>query len=122
MPPRWPDPAAQSEIAARAGSRGAADAQPRMTGASPSGGSSVRTTVLVYAGNDIDVIPSAHDIEAFEPQLPIGRAFSGLEIVFMAVPRADELNLRGGEFLSLPVAVGGTTSLCMIMPSQAGPP
>src|SRR3954464_15570872 len=57
------------------------------------------------SGDDIDVLSALHDLVAFQPQPPVGRTFAGLEIVFVAVPWADEVHLVG-ESLPVPGSVG----------------
>src|ERR1043166_5131949 len=58
------------------------------------------------SGNDIDVLAAPHDLERLELETPVRRAFAGRDVVFVAVPRADEMRLGLGEALAVPGAVG----------------
>src|SRR6185312_4197548 len=60
----------------------------------------------VSACNDIDILPAPDHVEAFQLQAAVRRAFTGLEIVIVAVPRAHEMNFILGETLALPGPVG----------------
>src|SRR5215471_15423810 len=59
----------------------------------------------VSSCDDIDVLPAPDDVEAFEFQASIGGALAGFQVVFIAVPRADEMDVRLREFLPDPSAV-----------------
>src|SRR5262245_56740856 len=56
--------------------------------------------------DDINVLPAPHDVEALELQASIRGAFAGGEIIFVAMPGADEMNFFGCKFLTEPGAVG----------------
>src|ERR1700732_61363 len=58
------------------------------------------------SGNDIDVLAAPHHRKRLELQPPVRRAFAGHDVVFVAVPGADEMRLGLGEPLPVPGAVG----------------
>src|SRR5262245_36385326 len=61
---------------------------------------------VASACHDINILPASYDLETFESQTSIRGAFARLEIVFVSMPRADEMDLVNGKFLSQPAAVG----------------
>src|SRR5260221_7768713 len=65
------------------------------------GGSMVRPS-----GQDIKVGAAAHNLERAEAQAAIARAFAGLDVVFIAVPWANEMRFVGGKGLAEPGLVG----------------
>src|ERR1700736_1365067 len=71
-------------------------------------------SLIASAGEDIDVFPAPHDVEGFEPQPPVGRALAGLQVVFVAMPGADEMNLVRREFLAMPASVGTENVLDLV--------
>src|SRR5580704_2740791 len=46
-------------------------------------------------GHDVDFVATPHHLESLQLQLGIAHAMAGLEVVFVAVPRADEVHLVG---------------------------
>src|SRR5437588_7172948 len=66
------------------------------------------------SGNDIDVLAAAHDRKRFELEPPVRRAFAGRDVVFVAVPRTDEMRLGRGEALAMPSAVGAEHVLDLV--------
>src|SRR6266852_2317637 len=56
--------------------------------------------------DDIDVLAAAEHLKGLEAQPPVRRALAGLEVVLVAVPRADEVHLVGREPVPVPGAVG----------------
>src|SRR5262249_28790078 len=58
------------------------------------------------SGNDINVLAAPHYREGFELEPPVRRAFAGCDVVFVAVPRADEMRLGLREAVTVPGAVG----------------
>src|SRR5262249_44545605 len=60
----------------------------------------------ISACDDIDVLPTPHDFQVFLLQLAIGNAFTCLEIIFVAMPWADEVNFVVGKSLPHPAAIG----------------
>ncbi len=67
--------------------------------------------------------PRSHHLEFLQLQLAVADAAAGLELVFVAVPRTDEVHLVG-EGLALIGAVRAdhVDHLVDQQPSQAGPP
>src|SRR5262245_43643038 len=61
---------------------------------------------LSSSGDDKNVVAAPHDVEFLQLEPPVADAFAGLELVLVAVPRADEMYLVG-EDLPLIGAVGG---------------
>src|SRR5262249_57620923 len=55
--------------------------------------------------DDENVVAAPHDVEFLQLEPPVADAFAGLELVLVAVPRADEMHLVG-EDLPLIGAVG----------------
>src|SRR5262249_39556070 len=47
------------------------------------------------SGNDVKVFAALHDIKALELEAAVADAFTGFQVVFVAVPGADEMNLIG---------------------------
>src|SRR6516225_4382857 len=45
--------------------------------------------------DDEDIFAAPNDVELFQSQPPVADAFAGLQLVFITVPRADEMNLVG---------------------------
>src|SRR5262245_9639737 len=43
--------------------------------------------------DDEDIVAAPDDVELFQPQPSVADAFAGLQLVFITVPRADEMNL-----------------------------
>src|SRR5215472_15911477 len=43
--------------------------------------------------DDEDIFAATNDVELFQPQPPVADAFAGLQLVFITVPRADEMDL-----------------------------
>src|ERR1043166_2643576 len=58
------------------------------------------------SGNDIDVLAAAHDRKRFELESPVRRAFAGGDVVFVTMPRADEVRFGRREALAVPGAIG----------------
>src|SRR5262245_17495371 len=58
------------------------------------------------AGDDVEIGAATHDLIRFQPQRAIAGAFAGLDVVFVAVPGADEVRLVGGELLAEPDLMG----------------
>src|SRR5256885_751278 len=54
------------------------------------------------AGDDVEIGAAAHDLIGFEPQRAVAGTLAGLDVVFVAVPGADEMRLVGGESLAEP--------------------
>ena len=48
---------------------------------------------LVSVRDDIDVLSAPNDVEAFQLQAVVGGAFARLEVIFVTVPGADEMDL-----------------------------
>src|SRR6516162_2530100 len=47
----------------------------------------------VFLNDDEDIVAAPNDVELFQSQPPVADAFPGLQLVFITVPRADEMNL-----------------------------
>src|SRR6516225_4067816 len=45
--------------------------------------------------DDEDIFAAPNDVELFQSQPPVADAFAGLQLVFITVPGADEMNLVG---------------------------
>src|ERR1700742_4522531 len=60
------------------------------TGASACGAGCARVFVTAALRDDIDVVPLLHHLVAAQLELAVGDALAGLDVVFIAVPRADE--------------------------------
>src|ERR1700751_2409219 len=74
---------------------------------SPSEAIRSRARVMVAAsGDDIDVLAAAYHVKRLELEPPVGRAFAGRDVVFVAVPRAHEVRFGVGESVPVPGAVG----------------
>src|SRR5215472_13420274 len=43
--------------------------------------------------DDEDIFAATNDVELFQSQPPVADAFAGLQLVFITVPRADEMDL-----------------------------
>src|SRR6516162_5364534 len=83
--------------------------------ASPSDTIRSRARVIVTAsGDDIDVLAPAHHVERLELEMPVGHAFAGRDVVFVAVPRAHEVCLGVGEFVPMPGTVGAEHVLDLV--------
>src|ERR1700733_14479837 len=54
-----------------------------------------RFLAVLALSHDVDVVAAPHDVESLQLQLGIAHALAGLEIVFVAVPRADKMHLVG---------------------------
>src|SRR5262249_60790679 len=63
------------------------------------------TCTVVSACDDIYVLPAPDHFEAFQPQVRAGGAFTGREIVFIAMPGADEVHFIAGKLLPDPAAI-----------------
>ena len=50
---------------------------------------------------DVNVVAAADDLVGLQAQPPVGGAFAGLDVVFVAVPGADEIDPVLREFLAL---------------------
>src|SRR5262249_28736307 len=51
------------------------------------------TPLLYFLSNDENIVTAADDLELLQLQPPVADAFAGLELVFVAVPRADEMHV-----------------------------
>src|SRR5262249_56174989 len=51
--------------------------------------------------DDIHLVSLLHDLVAAQLELSVGDAFAGLDVVFVAVPRADEMRFGVGEIETL---------------------
>src|SRR5262245_42266107 len=51
------------------------------------------TRLLPFLNDDQDIVAAPDDVELFQPQPSVADAFAGLQLVFITVPRADEMNL-----------------------------
>src|ERR1700722_15577415 len=80
------------------------------TGAAACGADFARVFVPFLAvaalRDDIDLIPLLHHLVAAQLELAVGDAFAGLDVVLVAVPRADEVRLGVGEIHALRGLVG----------------
>src|ERR1700704_4423236 len=56
--------------------------------------------------DDIDLVSLLHHLVAPQLELAVGDAFAGLDVVLVAVPRADEMRLGVGEVEPLRGPVG----------------
>src|SRR5437588_9214480 len=61
---------------------------------------------IVSACDDIDILPTPDDFEAFQLEISVGGAFTGLEVVFVPMPWADEVHFIAGKLLAKPAAIG----------------
>src|SRR5476649_2200167 len=64
--------------------------------------------------NDIDILPAPEHRKAFQFQLTVGGAFAGFQIVFVAMPRADEMNFISRKLLPAPGPVGSNHILDLV--------
>src|SRR5215470_3260683 len=55
--------------------------------------------------DDIDVLSAPNHVEPFQLQAPVGSTFAGREIIFVAVPGADEMHFIAGKLLPEPAAI-----------------
>src|SRR5262245_29484072 len=85
--PAWSDGGATAGRAAALGRR-----DPLVTGALAS--DLLATAVL---GDDIHVVSLLHDLVLAQLETPVADELAGLEVVFVAVPGADEMHLAVGE-------------------------
>src|SRR6185312_4395764 len=69
---------------------------------------------IASACNDIDVLPAPDDTETLQFQIFVGHALTGPEIVLVAVPWADKMDLIVREFLADPAAVGADDILDLV--------
>src|SRR3954447_1948636 len=60
---------------------------------------------LSSAGDDEEIGTAAHDLIGFQAQRAVACAFARFDVVFVAVPGADEVRLVGGELLPEPSLV-----------------
>src|ERR1700751_3591465 len=82
---------------------------------SPSEAIRSRACVMVAAsGDDIDVLAAADDVKRLELEPPVGRAFAGRDVVFVAMPRANEMRLGVRKFVPVPGAVGAEHVLDLV--------
>src|SRR5215469_3339994 len=51
------------------------------------------TRLVPFLNDDEDIVAAPNDVELFQPQPPVADAFAGLQLVFIAVPWADEMDL-----------------------------
>src|SRR5262245_30938694 len=51
------------------------------------------TRLVPFLNDDEDIVAAPDDVELFQPQPPVADAFAGLQLVFITVPRADEMDL-----------------------------
>src|SRR6202522_4062280 len=54
-----------------------------------------RFLAVLALSHYVDVVAAPHDVESLQLHLGIAHALAGLEIVFVAVPRADKMHLVG---------------------------
>src|SRR5262245_19347313 len=66
----------------------------------------LRVFAVALLRDDIDVVSPLHDLVAAQLELAVGDAFAGLDVVLVAVPRADEVRLGVGEVEALRGLVG----------------
>src|SRR5947209_8401757 len=59
----------------------------------------------MLVGDDVELFAALHDRIRLQAQFAVSRALAGLDVVFVAVPRAHEMRLVGGEFLAEPALV-----------------
>src|ERR1700742_3410934 len=67
----------------------------------------------VLARDDIDVLPAPHDVEALQLQAAVADTGAGFEIVFVAMPGADEMHILA-EALAVPGAIGAEHVLDLV--------
>src|SRR6516164_9159473 len=53
------------------------------------------TRLVPFLNDDEDIVAAPDDVELFQSQPPVADAFAGLQLVFITVPRGDEMNLVG---------------------------
>src|SRR6516164_4276278 len=51
------------------------------------------TRLVPFLNDDEDIVAAPDDVELFQPQPPVADAFAGLQLVFITVPRANEMDL-----------------------------
>src|SRR6516164_3367493 len=51
------------------------------------------TRLVPFLNDDEDIVAAPDDVELFQSQPPVADAFAGLQLVFITVPRADEMDL-----------------------------
>src|SRR5689334_9105696 len=66
----------------------------------------LRVFAVALLRDDIHVVSPLHDLVAAQLELAVGDAFAGLDVVLVAVPRADEVRLGVGEVEALRGLVG----------------
>src|SRR4051794_14348958 len=59
--------------------------------------SGIRYSLVAASDDNIDVLPLLDDLVAAQLELAVGGAFAGLEVVFVAVPRAHEMGVLLGK-------------------------
>src|ERR1700736_6325832 len=64
------------------------------------------TLTAAVLRDDIDLVSLLHHLVAAQLELAVGHAFAGLDVVFVAVPRAHEVRLGVGEVEALGGLVG----------------
>src|SRR4029077_3601060 len=58
--------------------------------------------IWTLAGDDVEIGAASHDLIGLQAQRAFACAFAVLDVVFVAVPGADEVRLVGGELLPEP--------------------
>src|SRR5262245_40540763 len=66
----------------------------------------LRVLAVALLRDDINVVSPLHDLVAAQLELAVGDALAGLDVVLVAVPRADEVRLGVGEVHALRGLVG----------------
>src|SRR5262245_51613364 len=74
--------------------------------AGAAGAAGLRVFAVAALRDDINVVSPLHDLVAAQLELAVGDAFAGLDVVLVAVPRADEVRLGVGEVEALRGLVG----------------
>src|SRR5262249_36919193 len=98
--------AASCSAAAAVDDAGWAAAGARARAAGLAGCAGLRAFAVAALRDDIHVVSPLHDLVAAQLELAVGHALAGLDVVLVAVPRADEVRLGVGEIHALRGLVG----------------
>src|SRR5258707_1555700 len=101
----WPKPARSAVAPAGFGSR-STDLAPLVRFAAGRAVTAARRAAFAALGEDINFVAFLQHLVLAQLELAIRPAFAGLHVVFVAVPRTDEMHFVLGEVASLRGIVG----------------
>src|SRR5262249_16468216 len=81
-------------------------AAPLDAASAAAGAAALRDFAVAVLRDDIYVVSTLHDLVAAQLELAVGDALAGLDVILVAVPRADEVRLGVGEVEALRGLVG----------------